>query len=138
MNEIRVLKRVVILLAAWTSLVLGVSTALDDGASTPAQEPPAAVSGSSEPGTARPVPSAPARPVATASAAQQSSSVDDHDTLQQDALMTQRMAAPNAAGPMFSGQVQDDQLLHSQNPGFVRALEEHQADIDRMLARPDR
>lgn len=138
MNEIRVLKRVVILLAAWTSLVLGVSTALDDGASTPAQEPPAAVSGSSEPGTARPVPSAPLKPVTTASAGQQSSSVDDHDTLQRDALMTQRMAAPNAAGPMFTGQVQDDQLTHSQNPGFIRALEEHQAEIDRMLARPDR
>src|SRR3546814_9004416 len=43
MSEMRVLKRVVVLLAAWTSLVLGVSTALDDGASTPAQEPPAAV-----------------------------------------------------------------------------------------------
>ncbi|HEY9555613.1 MAG TPA: hypothetical protein VIR58_02695 [Acidimicrobiales bacterium] len=138
MNEIRVLKRVVILLAAWTSLVLGVSTALDDGALAPAQAPPAAVSGSSEPGTARPVPSAPARSVATAPALQQSSSVDGHDTLQQDALMTQRMAAPNAAGPMFTGQVQDDQLLHSQNPAFVQALEEHQADIDRMLARPER
>ena len=138
MNEIRVLKRVVILLAAWTSLVLGVSTALDDGASTPAQEPPAAVSSSSEPGTARPVTAAPPKPATTASAGQQSSSVDDHDTLEQDALMTQRMAAPNAAGPMFTGQVQDDQLVHSQNPGFVRALEEHQADIDRMLARPER
>lgn len=138
MNEIHVLKRVVVLLAVWTSLVLGVSTALDDGASTPAQEPPAAVSGSSEPGTARPVTAAPPKPATTASAGQQSSSVDDHDTLQQDALMTQRMAAPNAAGPMFTGQVQDDQLLHSQNPGFVRALEEHQADIDRMLARPER
>ncbi|MFP5487039.1 MAG: hypothetical protein ACLGHQ_01865 [Acidimicrobiia bacterium] len=64
--------------------------------------------------------------------------MDDHDTLEQDALMTQRMAAPNAAGPMFTGQVQDDQLVHSQNPGFVRALEEHQANIDRMLARPER
>lgn len=135
MNEIRVLKRVVILLAAWTSVVLGVSTALDDGASTPAQEPPAAVSGSSEPSTARPVPSARPKPATTASAAQQSSPVDDHDTLQQDALMTQRMSAPNAAGPMFTSQVQDDQLTHSQNPGFVRALEDHQADIDRMLAR---
>ena len=39
---------------------------------------------------------------------------------------------------MFTGQVQDDQLLHSQNPAFVQALEEHQADIDRMLARPER
>lgn len=52
--------------------------------------------------------------------------------------MTQRMAAPNAAGPMFTGQVQDDQLTHSRNPGFIRELEEHQADIDRMLARPER
>lgn len=137
MKEIRVLKRVVIGLAAWTSLVIGVSTALDDGASTPAQEPPAAVSGSSEPGTARPVPSAPSKPATTASPAQRSPSAGDHDTQQQDALMTQRMAAPNAAGPMFTGQVQDDQLTHSQNPGFVRALEKHQADIDRMLARPE-
>src|SRR3546814_7869836 len=84
MSEMRVLKRVVVLLAAWTSLVLGVSTALDDGASTPAQEPPAAVSGSSEPGTARPMPSAPPKPATTASAAQQSTSAADHDTLQQD------------------------------------------------------
>jgi len=135
MNEIRVLKRVVILLAAWTGVVLGVSTAVDDGASAPAQEPSAAVSGSSEPGTARPVPSAP-KAATSASSAQRSSSVDDHDTLERDALMTQRMSAPNAAGPMFTGQVQDDQLAHSQNPGFIRALEEHQADIDRMLARP--
>src|SRR3546814_14810203 len=105
MSEMRVLKRVVVLLAAWTSLVLGVSTALDDGASTPAQEPPAAVSGSSEPGTARPMPSAPPKPATTASAAQQSTSADDPDTLQQDALMTQRMAAPNAAGPMITAQL---------------------------------
>jgi len=59
-----------------------------------------------------------------------------HELLQQDAAMTQRMSAPNADGPMQRGQVRDDQLNHSQNPGFVRALEQHQADIDRMLARP--
>lgn len=135
MNEIRVLRRVVILLAAWTSLVLGVSTALDDRASTPTQEPPAAVSGSSEPGTARPVTAKPPTPVTASPTSRPSTSPLDHDTLQQDSLMTQRMSAPNAAGPMFTGQVQDDQLTHSQDPAFVRELEQHQADVDRMLAR---
>jgi hypothetical protein len=36
---------------------------------------------------------------------------------------------------MFSGQMTDPQLRHSSNPAFVRELEQHQADIDRMLAR---
>ena len=59
-----------------------------------------------------------------------------HELLQRDADMTQRMSAPNSDGPMQRGQVRDAQLDHSQNPAFVRALEQHQADIDRMLARP--
>lgn len=59
-----------------------------------------------------------------------------HELLQRDADMTQRMSAPDATGPMQSGQVRDAQLDHSQDPAFVGALEEHQADIDRMLARP--
>ena len=61
-----------------------------------------------------------------------------HELLQQDAEMTQRMSTPAADGPMQGGQVRDTQLDHSQNPGFVRALEEHQAGVDRMLARPGR
>lgn len=59
-----------------------------------------------------------------------------HELLQQDAAMTQQMSTPTADGPMQRGEVRDAQLDHSQNPAFVRALEQHQADIDRMLARP--
>ena len=59
-----------------------------------------------------------------------------HELLQRDAEMTQRMSSPTADGPMQRGQMRDEQLDHSQDPGFVRALEQHQADIDRMLARP--
>ena len=66
------------------------------------------------------------------------SSTYSHELLQRDANMTQRMSTPTADGPMQSGVVRDTQLDHSQDPAFVRALEQHQADIDRMLARPGR
>jgi len=46
------------------------------------------------------------------------------------------MSAPYASGPMFNGQIRDPQFDHSQNPAFIKALEQHQADIDQMLARP--
>jgi hypothetical protein len=60
-----------------------------------------------------------------------------HEVLQRDAEMTQRMSTPNADGPMQRGTVRDAQLEHSQeDPAFVGALEQHQADIDRMLGRP--
>ena len=75
----------------------------------------------------------PARATSTSGA-----STYSHDQLQRDAQMTQQMSASNADGPMQRGDVRDSQLDHSQNPAFVRALEQHQADIDRMLARPDR
>lgn len=52
-----------------------------------------------------------------------------HEVLQQDALMTQQMSTPDA--PVHRN---DAQLQRSQDPGYVRALEEHQEDIDRMLA----
>ena len=67
----------------------------------------------------------PARPVG--------SSVS-HEELQRDANMTQQMSTPNAN---TDAAVHDDdaQLQRSQNPGYVDALEQHQADIDRMLAR---
>lgn len=61
-----------------------------------------------------------------------------HDLLQQDANMTQQMSTPTADGPMQRGGLRDDQLDHSQDPAFVRALEQHQAEVDRMLARPSR
>lgn len=57
-----------------------------------------------------------------------------HELLQSDAYMTQQMSAPNANTDSQS-HAGDAQLDRSQNPGYVAALEHHQADIDRMLAR---
>lgn len=61
----------------------------------------------------------------------------DHDQLQRAAQMTQNMSAPNANtdAQYHRG---DEQLSRSSDPAFVRDLEAHQADIDRMLARPGR
>ena len=63
--------------------------------------------------------------------------VYDHDQLQRDAQMTQNMSSPGASteAQYHRG---DEQLRHSSDPAFVRELEAHQADIDRMLARPGR
>ena len=131
MDEMRTLKRLLVGLALWSGLIVGISVSTSDGA-PPAPASPAAVTPTRTTRTpSTDVTSAPAPPVAA-------SRVDDHDNLQRDAEMTQRMSAPNASGPMFSGQIRDPQLAHSQNPAFVRALEDHQADIDRMLARPTR
>jgi hypothetical protein len=60
-----------------------------------------------------------------------------HDELQRGAQMTQNMSAPNAHtdSQYHRG---DEQLARSSDPAFVRDLEAHQADIDRMLARPGR
>lgn len=57
-----------------------------------------------------------------------------HDTLQQDAEMTEQMSTPNAntGGPSHQN---DAQLRRSQDAGYVRALDEHQAGLDQMLAR---
>ncbi len=65
------------------------------------------------------------------------SSAYDHAQLQRDAEMTQTMSAPgaNTGAQKHRG---DDQLRHSSDPAFLRDLEAHQADIDRMLARPGR
>ena len=57
-----------------------------------------------------------------------------HDQLQVDANMTQQMSAPNA-NTASQNHRRDGQLARSQNPGYIGALEQHQADIDRMLAR---
>ena len=58
----------------------------------------------------------------------------DHETLQADARMTQGMSRPDAnTGAQHHRR--DEQLVHSNSPGFLRAFEAHQADIDRMLAR---
>lgn len=61
--------------------------------------------------------------------------VYSHDELQRAANMTQQMSTPNAntGSPYHAG---DEQLQRSlSNAGYVRAVEQHQADIDRMLAR---
>ena len=61
----------------------------------------------------------------------------DHDQLQRDAQMTQNMSTPNANTDSQYHR-NDVQLSHSRDPAFVRDLEAHQADINRMLARPGR
>lgn len=58
-----------------------------------------------------------------------------HQQLQSDLRMTEQMSVPEARGPMFDGTVVDDQLLRSQDPGYVAALEAHQREIDQMLGR---
>ena len=57
-----------------------------------------------------------------------------HDQLQGDSNMTERMSIPNADTDAQYHR-RDGQLDRSQSPGYVRALEQHLADIDRMLAR---
>jgi hypothetical protein len=58
-----------------------------------------------------------------------------HDELQRGADMTDQMSAAsaNTGSPAHT---QDEQLRRSQHdPGYVEALEEHQAGLDQMLAR---
>ena len=56
-----------------------------------------------------------------------------HEELQRAADMTQQMSAPNAntGSPIH---IYDEQLARSQSAGYVQAVEQHQSDIDRMLA----
>jgi len=56
-----------------------------------------------------------------------------HEQLQRDADMTQQMSAPSA-NTGSQAHRNDGQLDRSQSPGYVATLEQHQADIDRMLA----
>ena len=56
-----------------------------------------------------------------------------HELLQLDANMTQQMSTPTAS--VGQTHVRDAQLQRSQDRNYVRLLESHQADIDRMLAR---
>lgn len=65
------------------------------------------------------------------------SSTYDHEQLQRDAQMTQNMSTPNANtdAQIHRG---DAQLTHSSDPAFIDDLEAHQADINRMLAEPER
>ena len=76
-------------------------------------------------------PAGPATPTADPAPAQSARP----DLLAEDAFMTQQMSTPNASGPMQDGRIQEPMLQRSQDAGYVRALEQHHADIDRMLAR---
>lgn len=58
-----------------------------------------------------------------------------HEDLQPDADMTRQMSAPNANTESQS-HTADPQLERSKDPAYLRALEQHQRDEDRMLARP--
>lgn len=131
MNEMRALKRLLVGLALWSGLVVGIAVS-SSGSAPPSRSGPTAVT--SIPTTRTLFSGTPLAPTAPVGPAR----VDAHDTLQRDADMTQRMSAPSASGPMFNGQIRDAQLDHSQSPAFIKALEQHQADIDRMLARPQR
>ncbi len=55
-----------------------------------------------------------------------------HDLLQIDANMTQQMSTANANTGAQS-HLRDGQLARSQDPSYLAALEQHQADINRML-----
>ena len=58
-----------------------------------------------------------------------------HEVLQSDADMTQQMSAPSAnTSAQFHRD--DQQLVRTENSAYLRALEQHQAGIDRMLANP--
>ena len=58
-----------------------------------------------------------------------------HDQLQIDTSMIEIMSTPNAHTDRQNHR-SDEQLRRSQNAAYLAALERHQADIDRMLARP--
>jgi hypothetical protein len=56
--------------------------------------------------------------------------------LQAAAAMTQDMGTPNASGPMFTGQLRDEQLrLALQDPEFVRELNQYEQNQNRMLGK---
>jgi hypothetical protein len=58
-----------------------------------------------------------------------------HEVLQSDSDMTQQMSAPSAnTSAQFHRD--DQQLVRSQNSAYLRALEQHQAGLDQMLANP--
>lgn len=56
-----------------------------------------------------------------------------HQVLQVDAIMTEQMALPNA-DTARQNHLDDPQLARSQDPNYVRLLEQHQTDVDQMLA----
>ena len=61
-----------------------------------------------------------------------------HEELQRAANMTQQMSAPSA-NTGSQAHADDEQLRRSQqDPGYVGALEQHQAGLDAMLARGTR
>lgn len=60
----------------------------------------------------------------------------DHRMLQIDVQMTRAMGVVGGEGAMQTGAVTDDQLAHARDSAMVLALEQHQRDIDRMLAWP--
>jgi len=59
--------------------------------------------------------------------------------LDADLNMTRFMSQPDSLWTaMTTGRARDGQLERSLDPGYVRELEQQQADIDRMLATPPR
>lgn len=58
-----------------------------------------------------------------------------HEQLQIDTSMIEQMSTPNADTGRQNHR-RGQQLERSRDPGYLAALEQHQADTDRMLARP--
>lgn len=59
----------------------------------------------------------------------------DHEELQVDAFMIEQMSTPSADTARQNHR-RDQQLERSRDPGYLAALEQHQSDLNRMLARP--
>jgi hypothetical protein len=62
-------------------------------------------------------------------------SIYSHEDLQRAADMTQQMSA-TGANTASRHHLDDEQLSGSRSLAYLQALERHQSDIDRMLARP--
>jgi hypothetical protein len=58
-----------------------------------------------------------------------------HEVLQIDEAMTQQMSIPTADTRRHNHRA-DPHLSRSSDENYLRSLEQHQAEIDRMLARP--
>ena len=57
-----------------------------------------------------------------------------HDQLDADRVMTEQMSV-NVGPAMMAGMPANGMLARSTTPGYVRALEQHAYQLDRMLAR---
>jgi hypothetical protein len=72
--------------------------------------------------------------VATSTDASRPTAGFSHEQLEADRVMTQQMATSVGSG-MDSVMINDGMLARSGNVAYLRALEQHTRDVDRMLGR---